>query len=268
MSILSKVLTKLNPEELNMDGEEEAMEQKTSNPGNEHLKAKLADTLTDEDGNDDTEIDTIGLNHDDFFREDRGRARVIHGDAEFEEELGGESQIVQVTTNLACQLIDVEASVDGVEESESFYRTGDKPALQQIEEEALEVDNNESQGKDFAVPSPVHSSVAFSHYYGRNNSSVTKTDSDDKLNNSYLTNQSTANQPMGSNNQENSPAAEVHTNQHSKSTSNVMVTMSKQSAPSKFCLMGVVFENAKMTKDPSARKSSLYIPSYARAKYT
>ncbi len=46
------------------------------------------------------------INHNDFLRSDRGRALLRPGDDGFEEELGGESQMVHVSCAIECQKID------------------------------------------------------------------------------------------------------------------------------------------------------------------
>ena len=67
-------------------------------------KKKSSDDEDDESDGDDSEIEG-GINHDDLFAQSKGGAQVVQGDDDFDEEMGGESQIIEVTTKIACEEI-------------------------------------------------------------------------------------------------------------------------------------------------------------------
>ena len=75
-------------------------------PGDSRTNPKKKSSVDedDESDSDDSEIEG-GINHDDLFAQSKGGAQVAQGDDDFDEEMGGESQIIEVTTKIACEEI-------------------------------------------------------------------------------------------------------------------------------------------------------------------
>lgn len=66
----------------------------------------------------DIEFDAHGINHGDLFCNTKGGAQIAQGDDNFDEEMGGESQIVEVATKIACE--EIESEGDEEEEIEEY----------------------------------------------------------------------------------------------------------------------------------------------------
>ena len=308
--------------------------------------------MNNEDNDDDSETANQGFNHDDYFQEDRGGARIAEGEDGYEEEMGGESQIFQVTTKLACQDLDIESSDDEIAQNEALMVVSKIPSLSTIKETASPR-NNESEGIiDLAVPSPVCSSSVFPREdsndaeskdgdecaQGLHNetdnvgayveySNPLKTQDQETFldasenkksqlkgnteissaicrlmnvsNGAEEQSKSSLNPPLsadiesremkecgkysilcktndspdscelqGGNDSSAHQQNSKTDKQATKSTPVKKASIPIQNAPSKFSLMGVVFENSnkKKKKLPATKKAGLYIPSYAKGK--
>jgi hypothetical protein len=77
-----------------------------------------------DNGDSDIEFDANGINHGDLFCNTKGGAQIAQGDGDFDEEMGGESQIVEVATKIACEGIESE----GDEEEDDVEEYGATPA--------------------------------------------------------------------------------------------------------------------------------------------
>ena len=75
---------------------------------------------SDAESGSDVEFEANGINHGDLFCNTKGGAHIAQGDDDFDEEMGGQSQIVEVATKIACERIDSDGDEeeDGVEEYE------------------------------------------------------------------------------------------------------------------------------------------------------
>ena len=122
---VTNALTNMSKEQIEKLGDGDAIERKSSpfldgsnhenDPKNDHsLNSENTKSLSPIE-----ETSNIGMpciiNHNDFLRSDRGRALLRPGDDGFEEELGGESQMVHVSCAIECQKID-----SGSEDSEGI----------------------------------------------------------------------------------------------------------------------------------------------------
>ena len=106
------VLSSLTEEQINSlgDGTEDANSWISSNSYKEQLpndngKCANASRTNLIDKPRESILENAAIHHDDFLKKDRGDALLKLGDEGFEEELGGESQIVHVTSKMACEAI-------------------------------------------------------------------------------------------------------------------------------------------------------------------
>ena len=108
---LAKELENFNDEQLYDLAEEE-------DEGPKDTRKYSSDT---ENGDSDIDFDANGINHGDLFCNTKGGAQIAQGDDDFDEEMGGQSQIVEVATKIACEGIESEGDEeeDGVEEYEA-----------------------------------------------------------------------------------------------------------------------------------------------------
>lgn len=94
-------------------------------------------------------VKASGINHEDLFNAERGKARVAQGDEAFEEEMGGQSQMIHVATAFACENFESDTGDEGTgDEEEKGAPTKMKHVLQSLAEE-IDLE-----------PSPVKSSSA------------------------------------------------------------------------------------------------------------
>ena len=229
---------------------------KKDNPNEAHDVAEIArftekdmEKAIEEEGIDDESINSdsenevakkvkaSGINHGDLFNVDRGKARYNKGDVEFEEEMGGASQMVYVATNMMAENFESDTGDEDaiVDDDESAQSAKANDALKPIEEDAS------------LRPSPVKSS------------SICLGESMEEINHSRNSTAS-ATSEKGTPPVTQPPAEATTLHQKPEST--------KQNARSKVSIMGVVFEESKTSKDKKNQKKShgLYIPSYSRSK--
>lgn len=178
-------------------------------------------------------VKASGINHGDLFNAERGKARVAQGDDEFEEEMGGQSQMIHVATRLACENFDSDTGDEGTGdegEAERVNPTKSKHVLQHVAEE-IDLD-----------PSPVKSSTA------------------------ECSNQSSL---EGRADIEPSRTASIPEESPPITQPTVVADYDRaDSKPrSKVSIMGVVFEERRRStvdKKAAKKKSGLYIPSYSK----
>jgi hypothetical protein len=195
-----------------------------------------ADAEKDSD-NSDSEYEEVankvkasGINHEDLFNAERGKARYAQGDDGFEEEMGGQSQMIHVATKLACE--HYESDTGGEETGDEEEAKDDaklKPVLNPVVEE----------GDD--QPSPVKSGPT-QPSLGSN----VKREQSKKENASSLSAENTLpiTQPPDSGDYEKA----------------------EPKSRNKVSIMGVVFEDSKKTAEQRTKKIGLYIPSYSKPK--
>ena len=252
-------------------------------------------TQSDED-----EIDNKVINHNHMFSVSKGGPQVKQGDAQFEEEQGGASQIFDVHTRIACENIrsddDVEDELadDGniTDEDQEDIRQDDQPTPSDYVSTA-------------AVPSPVKSgdsTIDITSAEKRSAKSESCGTPDDKVtvdtvetpppspmksppnNRRKITDQNNANN-------DGVPLSPGHSSQLSpdrnatdRSTCSFeglrtqptsqqptqKAPRAKKTAPTKICIMGKIFENKDQQKANSNNNSAktksngLYIPTYCR----
>jgi len=288
-SKLGDDLAKTDPEDLEMrvEGEDESQGEKNHTPMKNFVQKNS-------DDDDNSEVSDLGFNHQDYFRQDRGRARVLEGEDGYEEEMGGESQVIQVTTKLACQNMGIFSTDDCYYQSDSRVQTRKEPALPSIQEGNIPRRDGTSDEGDSAVPSPTTSSNAFSSrpdnvnrssvdnpvnltagscdakninlsqqeiMYENQGTSIVNSQISlkDPTDNDSLSFANVSNQPTA--NAENASA--VHWQHKDSFTSSV--PKSSQNNPARFSLMGVIFENTgRKNKDTSLKQHGLYIPAYTK----
>ncbi len=245
------------------------------------------------DDEDNSEVSDLGFNHEDYFRQDRGRARVMEGEDGYEEEMGGESQVIQVTTKLACQNMGVFPKDDCCDHSETPVQTREEPALASIQEANSPRCDGTSDMGESVVPSPMTNSNALSSTHPTNDNRIplnvlvnnltsgsidaknrnllqilhenrdknivnSQTPSRDPIDIDSSSNANTPKQPTVA---ENTTAL----NRMHKHQSTNLVPKLNQNNPAKFSLMGIVFENSgKKYENTLLKQHGLYIPSYAK----
>jgi hypothetical protein len=205
-------------------------------------KAKLDQESEDSDSeNDDVagKVKASRINHEDLFNEERGRARLAEGDDGYEEEMGGQSQMMHVATAMACENFD-SASDTGEEDfvENNVQPSKLKPVLHPVKEEVdIEQFSDKSSAaaaKDASKKSGLGGIVASrSHTVNENASSLSLRDTPPVIQPSNVA------------------------NQNGESL--------KPKSRSKVSIMGVVFEETNGAK-AQKKKPNLYIPSYSRAK--
>ena len=211
----------------------------------------------DEDG-----VDTSGFNHADLFHEERGRARVAQGDEGYEEEMGGESQMIQVATKMACENFESD-STDGEEEVVEVRPPKKEPVLHCVDEEGSDI-LDPSSVKSSGVP-PVWN--ADSNAEGRKSKVKEEVCSDDDRHmQQSLSKPSEDNKHCEKENSSSLSAEDTPPiTQPSAAADRKNLLPVKPKSRSKVSIMGVVFEDSKASKGQK-KKSGLYIPSYTRTK--
>jgi len=243
--------------------EEEGMDEVCKKPLS--MVAERDSENEDEDEDDKERFEASGFNHEDLFHEERGRARIAQGDDEFEDEMGGESQMIHVATKLACENFESDTT-DGDEDIIVVVAPPKKePVLHSVEEE---------RDGDLYAPSPVR------------NSTINPVSAMDETAKKYSTIYC---RPVDASQKQRSPLKQSrkgadYDSMHNekefasplsaedtppRTNPSVIVNYqnhtSKPKSRSKVSIMGVVFEGSKANKS-AIKKSSLYIPSYHRAK--
>jgi len=195
------------------------------------------DSSNEYDGNGKTSND--GMNHQHLFNDTNGGARIGKDDTGFNEEMGGESQVCEVATKLACEKYQYEKDED----------EPDMDAPDSLHKSAATPSNN--GGRD-SCPSPTYST------------GNPLTDKNDESSDKLTPDRSTSDQSVASSIDE---LRTQPTTQH-PSPSQKAPSAKKRETSSKISIMGNVFENQPKKKKGNqlAKKKygGLYIPSYSR----
>lgn len=215
-----------------------------------------------EDEDDNERFEASGFNHEDLFHEERGRARIAQGDDEFEDEMGGESQMIHVATKLACENFESETT-DGNEDIVAVVAPPKKePVLHYVEEE-----------REGDLAAPTHSAinpVSAVDEVAKKYSTIYCRPVDDKQKQQSVFKQSPEGSDYDSMHKEKELASslsaeDIPPRPIPTDIVNDQIHTSKPKSRSKVSIMGVVFEGSKASKGEN-KKSTLYIPSYQRAK--
>jgi hypothetical protein len=286
---LAKELENFNDEQLYDLAEEE-------DEGPKDTRKYSSDT---ENGDSDIDFDANGINHGDLFCNTKGGAQIAQGDDDFDEEMGGQSQIVEVATKLACEGIESEGDEedDGVEEYEAtpadyvppesksstnlilcpVKRPSDDAdkALAAVNPTAKRSGNDRSKstancGADsddetaiVPAPFPGESSTNRSEQGGQDYRTTYDVEKHRRPENCISA------KPSMDTNDEMSPDRSTCSYEGLRTqptqTFKQSAPIKKKNAVSKVSLMGTVFETSRSKDDPPAKKSGgLYIPSYSR----
>jgi len=231
---------------------------------------------------DNSEIDNKVINHNHMFSASKGGPQVKQGDAQFDEEQGGASQLFEVHTKMACEnmssdddvgdeLVDDSDATNELHEGREDKNQDDEPAppddppaaavVPSAKRSSINsgtrgiVDDEDTATVEIPLPSPVESSA----------NSRGKTTDHKSANNDSLPQQS----PDRSTTDRSTCSFEgLRTQQTSQQST--QKAPRKKSAPSKISIMGTIFEhqnhNKKKKKNQSAKakSSGLYIPAYSR----
>ena len=215
--------------ELAEEGEDPSTKKKHSNGGS-----------VDES---DDEFEGNGMNHGDLFSNTKGGARVAKDDSDFEDEMGGQSQIVAVATKLACEELDSdEEEEDEIDDATptDYVPPDVKPASSSVKSEKV------------AASAPPDEKVA-TDILEQNNDTLRS--SPDGL----------AVKPSYDTIDEMSPDRST-CSQDKLRTQPTQTPKQKAPTKKKVSLMGTAFETSTKTNDdhPATKSSGLYIPSYAK----
>mmetsp|Transcript_38727 Transcript_38727/g.83449 ORF Transcript_38727/g.83449 Transcript_38727/m.83449 type:complete len:902 (+) Transcript_38727:275-2980(+) len=243
--------------------------------------------------NDDNSDRDYDIDHQHLFSMSKGRAQIAPGDKHFEDEMGGESQVVEVAAKLACERMradedDIEDNINGEDQD---YRHGgyDHPAAAAS---SLVKDLPNGVGRDSIDTStislpvtakrpsiPFPSPVKSVDNHGERVKTDEKTARDDDCCTSPI---QSPEKPQKDANAESSEKQSPDRSAAGQSTCSfeglrtqptTQQPSPKQMAPqatkrmtSKFTLMGTVFEKPKEKKNQRARKKfgGLYIPKYSK----
>jgi hypothetical protein len=175
-------------------------------------------------------VKASGINHEDLFNAERGKARYAQGDDGFEEEMGGQSQMIHVATKLACENFESDTCGEetGDEEDTKQKKAKVKQVLHPVAEE---MDDKPSPVKSFAGQPSLGGKVKSEQSRIENASSISAEAS------------LPVTQPPDSSNEKTGPKSR-----------------------NKVSIMGVVFEESKKVAEKRTKKSGLYIPSYPKSK--
>ena len=250
---------------------------------------------------DDDNSDMHGMiNHQHMFSKSKGGAQIAQGDKDFDEEMGGESQVIEVAAKLACEGIgsdddddnddgefedddqdhnsvsseytppDYEppaAAIPSPVKSSANYVGRDAMVKSSVKEGGRDTADGETNDDDETVdvpfPSPVKNSA--------NNRGRVTTDGKKSPNPSEDANAESWEKPSSPDrstaDQSTCSFEGLRTQPTTQQPSpKPKAPNGKKSATAKFSLMGTVFENQKKKKDQPAKKKSggLYIPTYSR----
>ncbi len=239
----------------------------------------------------DIEFDAHGINHGDLFCNTKGGAQIAQGDDNFDEEMGGESQIVEVATKIACEEIESEGDE---EEQIGEYKVAPTEC---VPPKSNDLTNPFPPHTDFAVvdltsiskanhtfadsnddilvvrtPCPVKSFTNHDEHAGKDDTSTD--DAEKKL--QRQGNDRAPSSPdcistksSSDTNGEISPNGSTCSHEGLRTqlteTPRLGAPRKESSVASKVSLMGTVFETSKTNDDRPAKKSGgLYIPTYSR----
>ena len=274
---------------------EDIAEEGDEGPGDTRQRPpKKATAGSDEDGNDDEESDIDmgedGVDHNAYFSNTKGGAKVKRDDDDFDDEMGGQSQIIQVATMMA---------VDGMESDEDIEDTppdGD-PSNQDVKPSPVTSKPNQdakpspvtSKSNQDAVPSPVTSGGQGGTANGDAEDddktvgipSAVKSEADDDKTvgvPSPVKSEATAGKteprppspvrssenPPKDNDESETPNRSQNSNESVTPPPDGLRTQPTQvrNKATKVAIMGSVFENKKKGDQP--KKSGLYLPSYKK----
>lgn len=229
-------------------------------PTDTRLSAKKKMSGSDIDISDeesDVEFNARGINHGDLFSKNKGGAQIAQGDDDFEEEMGGQSQVLEVATRIACEGIksdiededDVVAGViddDGCEE--------DSEQSEDNSENSSSPRCNANNGAAFVGADRNGNGGEILSQVGNPENSPERTRpefSDDRFHDCS---------PFSLDGLRTQPTQTPTSTQKESNTKNGTVT--------KVSLMGTVFESSRNTNvQPAAKQNSdLYIPTYSKRK--
>ena len=193
------------------------------------------------DGSDD-EFEGNGMNHGDLFSNTKGGARVAKDDSDFEDEMGGQSQIVAVATKLACEDISDEEEEDDDDATPTDYVPPDvKPAASSAKSEKV------------AADAPPDEKVA-ADSLDKNIDTLRSSPDGPAVKPSYDTID------------EMSPDRSTCSQDKLRTQPTQTPKQKASTKVAKISLMGTAFETSTKTNDdhPATKSSGLYIPSYAK----
>ena len=247
-------------------------------------------TQYNESGNETSENEyDEGIDHGDYFNNQRGRARVAQGDDEFDEEMGGVSQMIAATTAMAVQNIyssDEDASND--EEASNAKpdlkpdvkgKADTKPSLKSVQEvtshaNELGAASHSATGDEKTGPDNKIAAAAA----GNSESDEEKKDSEEKSGQANNLMSPEPTQSMGSlgglrTQQEPTPKTTAGTQsmeslgglrtQH-EPTPKTSVKKKAAPAPAKYSIMGLSFDKTPKKDQPEKKPSGLYLPKYSQ----
>lgn len=199
----------------------------------------------------DIEFIASGINHGDLFSKNKGGAQIAQGDDDFDEEMGGESQVLEVATKIACEGIrnDIEDDSDEGKDENEDEGGGDN------DDDVTEKNESPPRSKAADEAEAVGTNVAplDTHVEGFSNCPVRESTSHvDSLESSP----------------EPSKLESLRTQPTQTPTSTQKEPSTKRVTMPKVTLMGTVFETSNIREpQPAAKKATdLYIPSYSRRK--
>ena len=246
---------------MNEDQLDDLAEEGDEGPTDTRCSSKKNTCNSDTDVSDDesdVEFIASGINHGDLFSKNKGRAQIAQGDDDFDEEMGGQSQVLEVATKIACERI--KSDIEDEDEDEDEEDEGDID-----EEEDEEAAGGKEEGKLAENSSALRyiaddgaECIATGKNGNDENSSSQKSPEQRKHESSE--NQFQDCSPFSIDGLRTQPTQTPTSTQ--KEPNVTRGTMAKVS------LMGTVFETS-ITKDlqPATKQTTdLYIPSYSRRK--
>lgn len=221
-------------------------------------KKKISGSEVDiSDEESDVEFNARGINHGDLFSKNKGGAQIAQGDEDFEEEMGGQSQVLEVATRIACEGIksDIEDDYNVAE--------GEK------DDERCEEDREQSEGKAENSSSPRCNANIGTAYVGADrNGNGGKISS--QIGNPENSQEQTKHEFSENRFHDCSPFSfdGLRTQATQTPTSTQKESNAKRGTVAKVTLMGTLFESSRNINAQSAVKqnSDLYIPTYSKRK--
>ena len=213
----------------------------------------------------DIEFIASGINHGDLFSKNKGGAQIAQGDDDFDEEMGGESQVLEVATKIACEGIRNDIEDDSDEgEDEDEDEGGD------IDDDAIEKNESPPRSKaaDEADAVGTNGAPLDSHLEASSKCPVRESTS-------HVDSPESSPEPSKLESSENrfqdcSPFSfdGLRTQPTQTPTSTQPKPITKRVTMPKVTLMGTVFETSNIREpQPATKKATdLYIPSYSRRK--
>lgn len=194
----------------------------------------------------DDEFGGNGMNHGDLFSNTKGGARVAKDDSDFEDEMGGQSQIVAVATKIACEELDSdEEEDDEIDDTTPTDYIPPDPASSSVKSEKV------------AAAVPPDDKIA-ADILDKNNDNLCSSPGGLAVKPSYDT--------IDEMSPDRSTCSQDKLRTQPTQTPKQKAPTKKKSAMAKVLLMGTAFETSTKTNDdhPATKSSGLYIPSYAK----